>query len=194
MLLKIVKILYCKFFYFIFRNPELFVFTILNHQAYIHRKAIMRFKNRKSILIGKQVYIGAFSIVVVLDDTSSPDAYKDSFLSIGANSYIGEGNNIRAAGGQISIGSNSFISQNVSIVASNHNIKKDLPIAYQGWSKSNNYVIINDDVWIGANSVILPGVTIGIGAVVAAGSIVTKDVPEYSIVAGNPAKVIKFRN
>lgn len=194
MLLKIVKILYCKFVYFIFRNPELFAFTILNNQAYIHKKAIIRFKNRKSLLIGKQVYIGAFSIIVVIDDTSSPNAYKDSFLSIGANSYIGEGNNIRAAGGQICIGSNSFISQNVSIVASNHNIKKDVPIAYQGWSKSNNYVIINDDVWIGANSVILPGVTIGIGAVIGAGSVVTKDVPEYSVVAGNPAKIIKFRN
>ena len=194
MILKIIKTIYCQFVYFIFRAPELFVFTILNHQAYIHRKAIIRLKNRKSFLIGKEVYIGAFSIVIVLDDDVSPNAYKDSFLSIGANSYIGEGNNIRAAGGQIRIGSNSFISQNVSIVASNHNIKKDVPIAYQGWSKSNNYVIINDDVWIGANSVILPGVTIGIGAVVAAGSIVTKDVPEYSIVAGNPAKVIKFRN
>ncbi|WP_052483710.1 DapH/DapD/GlmU-related protein [Flavobacterium sp. MEB061] len=193
MLLKILKTLYCQFVYFIFRDPELFAFTILNHQAYIHRKAIIRLKNRKSLLIGKQVYIGAFSILVVLDDIS-PNAHKGSFLSIGANSYIGEGNNIRAAGGQIRIGSNCFISQQVSILASNHNIKKDQPIAYQGWSKRNNYIVINDDVWIGANSVILPGVTIGTGAVIGAGSIVTKDVPEYSIVAGNPAKILKFRN
>ena len=48
-------------------------------------------------------------------------------------------------------------------------------------------------MWVGANSVILPGVTIHKGAVIAAGSIVTKDVPEYAIVAGNPAKVLKYR-
>jgi len=54
-------------------------------------------------------------------------------------------------------------------------------------------IIIKDDVWIGCNSIILSGVIIGQGAVVAAGSVVTKDIPPYAIVAGNPAKVIKFR-
>ena len=49
-------------------------------------------------------------------------------------------------------------------------------------------------MWIGANAVILPGVTVGKGSVVGAGAIVTKDVPEYAIVGGNPAKVIKYRN
>lgn len=58
-------------------------------------------------------------------------------------------------------------------------------------SKGN--IIVNDDVWIGQNAVILSGVTIGQGAVVAAGAIVTKDVPPYAIVAGVPAKVIKYR-
>ena len=58
-------------------------------------------------------------------------------------------------------------------------------------SKGN--VIIEEDVWIGSNAVILSGVRIGRGGVVAAGSIVTKNVPRYSIVAGNPAKVIKYR-
>ena len=52
-------------------------------------------------------------------------------------------------------------------------------------------IIINDGVWIGMNSIILPGVTIGKKAVVAAGSVVTKNVPDYCIVAGNPAKIIR---
>ncbi|SIO19364.1 Acetyltransferase (isoleucine patch superfamily) [Carnobacterium alterfunditum] len=58
---------------------------------------------------------------------------------------------------------------------------------------SKGEIIINDDVWIGTNSIILSGVRVGKGAVIGAGSIVTKDVPPYAIVGGNPAKIIKFR-
>lgn len=60
-------------------------------------------------------------------------------------------------------------------------------------ARSKGSIIIKDDVWIGANSIILSGVCIGQGAVVAAGSVVTKNVPPYAIVGGNPAKVIKSR-
>ncbi len=58
---------------------------------------------------------------------------------------------------------------------------------------SNGPIIIKDDVWIGMNSIIMSGVNIGQGAVIAAGSVVSKDVPAYSIVGGNPIKVIKYR-
>ena len=63
----------------------------------------------------------------------------------------------------------------------------------KGSTTHNNFIIINYDVWIGASSVILPDITIGKGAVIAAGSIVTKDVQENSIVAGNPAKLLRYR-
>ena len=107
---------------------------------------------------------------------------------------IGEFNNIRASGGSIEIGEFCLISQFVSIIGSNHNIQKSEKIALQGWSKNRNFVKIGDDVWIGAHSVILPGVSIATGAVIAAGSVVSKDVDSYKIVAGNPAKVIGNRN
>jgi maltose O-acetyltransferase len=55
-------------------------------------------------------------------------------------------------------------------------------------------VVIEDDVWIGTRAIILPGVTVHHGSIIAAGAVVTKDVPEYAIVGGNPAKVIKYRN
>ena len=55
-------------------------------------------------------------------------------------------------------------------------------------------IIINDGVWIGMNSIILPGVNIGKKSIIAAGSVVTRDVPEYSMVAGNPAKIKKVYN
>lgn len=60
-------------------------------------------------------------------------------------------------------------------------------------AKCKGAIIVNDDVWIGLGVIVLSGVTIGRGAVIAAGSIVSKDVPPYAIVAGNPAKIIKYR-
>lgn len=74
------------------------------------------------------------------------------------------------------------------------------PIAvFGGWKKEyslplkHNYVIVGNDVWVGANTVILPGVKIGDGAIVGAGSIVTHDIPPYAVAAGAPAKVIRYR-
>jgi len=68
---------------------------------------------------------------------------------------------------------------------------KILGYEFEGKSKGN--IIVHDDVWIGANVVICSGISVGQGAVVAAGSVVTKDVPPYSIVGGNPAKIIRYR-
>jgi len=86
------------------------------------------------------------------------------------------------------------------ILGGNHNIETfstyPFKVMFRGdkqeaWSKGP--IIVEDDVWIGARSLILSGVTIGKGAIVAAGSVITKNVPPYSIVGGNPAKIIRFR-
>jgi maltose O-acetyltransferase len=69
----------------------------------------------------------------------------------------------------------------------------DKPMALQG-PKAEEPVIICDDVWIGGRVTILPGVTVGRGSIIGAGAVVTKDVPPYSIVGGNPANVIRMRN
>lgn len=67
------------------------------------------------------------------------------------------------------------------------------PGKYKDWSAVKHApIVIRDKVWVGFNVIILKGVTIGTGAVVAAGSVVTKDVPDYAVVAGNPAKIIKY--
>lgn len=168
-------------------------FRSYGENYFIHRKVIYLVKNESAINILEGVYIGANTVISVRDDNSL-EAFKKSFLSIGEHTYIGENNNIRASGGIVKIGSNCLISQNVTIVVTNHNIRKGKLINIQGWSESNNFITIHDDVWIGANSVVLPGITIGAGAVVAAGSIVTKDVEENAIVAGNPARLIRFRD
>ncbi len=79
------------------------------------------------------------------------------------------------------------------MVSSNHGFERGKLIKEQPWTTDDNYIIIEDDVWIGANSVILPGVTIKKGAIIGAGSVVTKDVPQYAIVCGNPAHIIRYR-
>lgn len=81
---------------------------------------------------------------------------------------------------------------NVAFYVSNHNtVNSGIPMKEQGYHEAD--IIIEDDVWIGANSVITSGVHIGRGAVIGAGSVVTKSIPPYTIAAGTPAKVIKIR-
>lgn len=96
-------------------------------------------------------------------------------------------------GGRICIGSNILIGPNVVLRASNHIYKnRDVLIRHQG--HESGIIEISDDVWIGANVTVLPNVRIHKGAVVAAGAVVTKDVEEYTIVGGIPAKEISKRD
>lgn len=106
---------------------------------------------------------------------------------IGDHTRIGLHNTII---GPVTIGNHVNLAQGITVTALNHNFKdSDKRIDEQG--VSTNPVTIGNDIWIGANAVILPGVTIGDHSVVAAGAVVTKDVPPQSLVAGVPAKVIK---
>ena len=92
--------------------------------------------------------------------------------------------------GPVCIGSHVNLAQGITVTALNHNFADpEKRIDEQG--VSTRPVVIGDDVWIGANAVVLPGVTIGSHCVVAAGAVVTKDVPDNTLVGGVPAKVIK---
>ncbi|MFC7365197.1 MULTISPECIES: acyltransferase [Bhargavaea] len=95
-------------------------------------------------------------------------------------------------GGKIIIGDRVLIGYGTKILSSNHKIPSDRQKIFYAGHK-HEQVTIERDVWIGANSIILPGVQIGEGAVIAAGSIVTKNVKPFTIVAGVPAKQIKER-
>src|ERR1017187_9935418 len=110
-------------------------------------------------------------------------------VSIGKSCQINERVFIQGA----EIGDYVMIAPYVSLIANMHNFDRtDIPMVQQGKIVGNK-VIIEDDVWIGRNAIVMPGVRIGKGSIVAAGSIVTKDVPQYVIVGGIPAKVIKSR-
>lgn len=109
---------------------------------------------------------------------------------IGDYSRIGLGNTII---GPIHIGNHVHLAQNITISGLNHSYE-DISRFIHLQKVSTALITIKDDVWIGANSVIVAGRTINSHSIVASGSIITKDVPPYSVVAGNPAQIIKQYN
>jgi acetyltransferase-like isoleucine patch superfamily enzyme len=112
-------------------------------------------------------------------------------VSIGRHVSINEWVFIDGWGG-VRIGNDVRIAHRVSIMSEDHRFERvDVPIRLQG--KVGRPVVIGDDVWIGCGAIILKGVTVGRGAIVAAGAVVTRDVPEYAVVAGSPARVIRQR-
>ncbi len=111
-------------------------------------------------------------------------------IEIGDDSGIGVNCQLYAP---ITIGRDVMMGPEVIILTANHEFA-DLarPMHLQGWREPRR-VTIGDDVWIGTRVIILPGVTIGRGAIIGAGACVTKPVPDYAIVAGNPARIIRSR-
>ena len=95
--------------------------------------------------------------------------------------------------GPITIGNDTILAQNIVMSGLNHGYE-DITIPPHDQKVTKNKIVIEDEVWIGANCVVVAGVTIGKHSVIAAGSIVTKSVPPYSVVVGNPGKVIKQYN
>jgi acetyltransferase-like isoleucine patch superfamily enzyme len=114
-------------------------------------------------------------------------------IELGAGTHIGEFGVIWAGNstGRIRLGEKCLLAPHVTITASNYGIEQGTPVMDQ--PKREADVIIGRDVWLGANTVVLAGVTIGDGAVVAAGAVVTTDVPPNAIVGGVPARVIGHR-
>ncbi|KTD06821.1 acyltransferase [Legionella jamestowniensis] len=133
---------------------------------------------------------------VIFDPTNSVMTYES--IDIGSFVFIGGGAWMSASEqNPIKISSFVMFGPNVTILCGDHEIRQiGIPMFLaqkSGYEKKSGAVTINRDVWIGANAVILKGVSIGEGAVVAAGSVVTKSVPPYTIVAGVPAKIVKSR-
>ena len=96
--------------------------------------------------------------------------------------------------GDVTIGDNVIMAPEVFIITSNHAFQDaEKPMIVQGQGEMKP-VVIGDDVWIGTRAVILPGIKIGSHSIIGAGSVVTRDVPEWAIAVGNPARVIKYRN
>ena len=117
---------------------------------------------------------------------------------VGHNSYVGSNSFFNCLLAKVIVGNYVCIADDVVFVTGNHktNVLGEYIINNKKTSNDADLdrdIVIEDDVWVGTRAIILKGVRIGKGSIVGAGSVVTKDVPPYSVVGGNPAKVIKKR-
>lgn len=111
-------------------------------------------------------------------------------IRIGNNSELGTRCLIQSG---VAIGDDVIMGPDVKIYARNHGFDRlDIPMRLQG--ETAKETVIGNDVWIGANVLIMPGVTVGNHTILAAGAIVTRDVPDYAMAGGNPARIIRMRN
>ncbi|MEM6855784.1 MAG: acyltransferase, partial [Planctomycetota bacterium] len=157
------------------------------------REAYLR--SRGDHHFGRDVYISPDATIdcheLSLGDRSylASESHLNHRVKMGSDCSVNAGATVR---GQIQMGDGVRIASYAQIIGANHcfdDLDKPIhqqPLTHQG-------ITIGDDVWIGANAVVLDGVTIGSHAIVAAGAIVTKDVPDWAIVGGNPAKLIRYR-
>lgn len=164
-------------------RPRWFIRLLAPLYQHRGRHAIIHHSVRMDTPPYRKFWLGDYSVVESFACINN--AVGD--VIIGNHTRIGLHNTII---GPVTIGSHVNLAQGITITALNHNFDdSEKRIDQQGISTKE--VVLEDDIWVGANAVILPGVTIGTHAVVAAGAIVTKDVPPHSLVAGVPAKVIR---
>ncbi|OUR64369.1 hypothetical protein A9Q79_08040 [Methylophaga sp. 42_25_T18] len=162
----------------------LYKFVIKMHGKHISICEHVEISGRKNIALGDHCYLVSGAILRACDHGK---------LTVG--DYFAVNGNARIIAdnyGEITIGHHVMIGPNVVIRASNH-VSEDLsrPMWEQG--QTGGKISIGDDVWVGANAVILPDVSIGSHVIVAAGAVVTKNVPDSVIVAGVPATILRHR-
>ncbi|PNQ74772.1 transferase [Hanstruepera neustonica] len=139
------------------------------------------------VTIGDNFTLGKYAVIECTGVLRNVGSSLKIGNNVGINHYCFIG--VR---GDIEIGDNVIFGPRVNIFSENHNFEDiDVPIKNQGVTKGKT--IVGNDVWIGANVSIMSGVKIGDGCVIAAGAVVTKDIPAFSIIGGVPAKIIKNR-
>jgi len=123
--------------------------------------------------------------------------HSDVDFGTGVNVEIGENTSLNrgaSIGNDTVIGAEVMMGNDITILSAGHRFDDlTIPMTHQG-AVPRKPVIIGNDVWIGTRTIILPGVKVGDHSIIAAGSVVTKDVAEWAIVGGNPAKLIRYRN
>lgn len=165
-------------------RPRLWIKWFVN--PFVHKKgkhSCIRKRTRLDVAPWNKFSLGEHSTIE--DFTAVNNGVGD--VLIGDRTRIGLSNTLI---GPVTIGHDVRLAQNVVLSGLNHNYADvTMPIHAQGVSTSP--ITIEDECWLGANVVVVPGVTIGKHSIVAAGSVVTKNIPPYSVAVGNPARVIK---
>lgn len=149
----------------------------------IGKSVIIRRRTRLDVFPFNKFQVGYRSIIE--DFCTINNGVGD--VIIGENTLIGIGNVLI---GPVSIGKNVILAQNIVISGLNHGYE-DVGRPIRDQDVRTKPIIIGDECWIGANSVITSGVTIGKHCVIGAGSVVTQDIPDFSVAIGNPARIVK---
>lgn len=168
-------------------RPRLLVRWFIN--PFVHKRgkqSIIRRSTRMDVFPFNEFTLGDKSII---EDFATVNNGVGS-VQIGNNTIIGLGNVII---GPVSVGNDVMLAQNIVVSGLNHGFE-DIAVPPSRQKVTCKQIVISDQVWIGANCVVTAGVTIGKHSIIGAGSIVTKDVPSFSVAVGNPAKVIKRYN
>ncbi len=168
-------------------RPRIWVKLLLN--PFLHKKgkrSLIRKNSRMDLMPFNLFSIGSDSTI---EDYSTVNNGVGEVL-IGDRTRIGIGNVLI---GPLSIGNDVMFAQNVVLSGLNHSFE-NVNISPSKQPVTKAPIVIEDEVWIGANATITAGVTIGKHSVVGSGSVVTKDVPPFSVAVGNPARVIKKYN
>lgn len=166
-----------------------------NLRMLYYRAKYPNLRASKTTIIERNAFIEKLGKVVIEDNTILRRWVvlnaMDAKISIGKNCSINSFCHISGKG-DIEIGNNVLIATQCVIISSNHNFERtDIPIKQQG--NTPEKIVIEDDVWLGAGVKILAGVRVGKGCVVGAGSVVTKDLPPFSVAVGVPARIIRER-
>lgn len=161
-------------------------FLKLGNNVYIGDYSYLDFLSKKGVILEDNVTIREFAWCQLTSSLNNPGEY----IHIKRNTYIGP-RCILGAAAPLVIGENCQIGANVSFIAENHNFSGEGLISEKGVNRKG--ITIENGCWIGNNTLVLDGVTIGEGCVIGAGSVVTKNVPAYSVAVGVPCKVIKSR-
>ena len=123
-------------------------------------------------------------------------AYFGKGSDVKVGNAVGFGLNFKMLNRQLVMGDEVMMGEEVLFLGGAHGFERtDIPMGKQGGNSEKTPLVVVGDVWFGARVIVLPGCKrIGKGAIIGAGAVVTKDVPDYAIVGGNPAKVIRYRN
>jgi acetyltransferase-like isoleucine patch superfamily enzyme len=171
------------------RRPVVrFARSVLSPRVWLHGLRLAHYWNYSHVAPRKAATIGPDPMI-----SPTADFRNGERLTIGARVMINDRATIWAgdSAGQVIIGDDVGISPDVFITASNYQTRPGVPFLLQ--PKDEADVVIGSDVWLGRGAVVLPGVDIGAGAIVAAGAVVTKSLPAGSVAAGIPARVIGQR-
>lgn len=161
---------------------------VLDPRAWLHLLRIVNHYNHTHVAPRRKLSLGAGAqISPTASFANAERIIAGRGLHVGAESILWAG----PVQGAIRIGNDVLMGPGVLVTAANYRFNDGQPVTDQAMDEGD--VVIGDDVWLGARAMVMPGVTIGDGAIVAAGAVVTKDVPSMAIVAGVPAKAVGER-